>query len=156
MVWNRSRSEWFWIVFCALIAALGFFMIFLSFAGAQGTTPQLPPADISTENLWILVVPILISVALTCLRLLPPDFPDFGKRAIVAAVSLALAAVGLQVTKQLDFSNWLRTGLFMVFLAAGFYSLIWKPFQDGVLFKIKEEAVVVSGASKGKVMDVGN
>lgn len=112
----------------------------------------LPPDDIPTSDLWKLVAPIVIAVALTVLRNMPPTTPDLAKRAIVAGVSCAVAAVGLYAEGRLDLANWFRTALFIVFAAAGFYALLWKPFQDSVLFGIKETAI----NAKGVVVDTGH
>src|ERR1700752_3250199 len=98
----RELLPWIPSLLFVSIIVVTLFQLFIGVAGAQGS-PSIPPMDMPTEDLWVLVVPILLSVALTCLRLLPPDFPDFGKRAIVALCSLILAAIGLAVAGRLTF-----------------------------------------------------
>src|SRR5689334_17232048 len=109
--------------------ALGPIAVILTFLAQVA---PLPPTDISTADLWILVAPIIITVALTVLRNMPATTPDLLKRAIVATVSAIIAAVGLAAEGRLDLGNWFRTALFITFAAAGFYALLWKPLQDSV------------------------
>jgi phosphoglycerol transferase MdoB-like AlkP superfamily enzyme len=119
---------------------------------AQIDVPTTPPVDIPTADLWMLVAPIVISIALTFLRSLPANTPDLLKRCIVGAVAAFIAAAGLAAQGRLDFDNWYRTALFILFVAGGFYALLWKPLQDTWIFGIKETAV----NPKGVVVDAGH
>lgn len=146
------------LLFASVIVV--FLSLFLSGrAGAQElvdvTVPVSPLPGLSNAQLWVIVAPILIVVFGTFLRNLPPQTPDLTKRLIVGAAAAILAAGGLYAEGRLDFANWFGTFLTILFLAGGYFAILWKPFQDGVIFKIRETAVKVSGPDQGKVVDTG-
>lgn len=149
IIFDRHRAILVGTFFAVLII-----LVLTSAAGAQAL-PTSPPVDIPTSQLWLIVVPILLTIFLSLMRYLPPTTPDIFKKAITAAFSAILAAIGLSVEDRLNFDDWLRTALFILFVAAGSYALVWKQVQDSVIFGIKETAIIDRGSEKGRVVDVG-
>lgn len=157
VAWRLRRLN----LILAALYALAFSIGFSSLVRAQElvqsdpTLPVSPLPGLTNAQLWVVASPILIVVVGTLMRNLPPNFPDLTKRLIVALAAGLLAAGGLYSENRLDLGNWFGTFLTILFLAGGYFAILWKPFQDAVIFKIRETAVVASGPNAGKVVDTG-
>lgn len=151
-------TRWYRPLLFASVIAIFIVLRLVGPAGAQElvqtdpTIPVSPLPGLTNAQLWVVAAPILIVVVGTLMRNLPPSFPDIAKRAIVAFAAGLLAAAGLYAEDRLDFGNWFGTALTILFLAGGYFAILWKPFQDSVIFKIKE----VATNADGKVVDTGH